>query len=155
MTQPVLVRISDSVVSSSLTAHNFGVWLDSTFSFDHLVDAIYRGCYANIRRLSHIRKYLSTESAAILGSAIMASKLDYCNSLLSGVSHFNITRLQQVQHRLVRVIFKLPSWSHTTPYITCLHWLPIKERIDFKLALLSWKALNINQPSYLSDVSAP
>ena len=121
-------------------------------SIDHHVDAICRGCYANIRRLARIRKYLSTNSAAILVSAILASKLDYWNSLLSGVSHFNITRPQRVQHRLVRVIFKLPSWSHITLYMTCLHWLPIKEHIDFKLVLLSLKAVNINQPSYLSEL---
>ena len=109
VTQPVVARISDSAVSSSQTARNFGIWLNSMLSFDHHVDAICHGCYANIRRLARIWKYLSTESAAILGSAIVACKLDYCNSLLSGVSHFNITRLQRVQHRLVRVIFKLPS----------------------------------------------
>ena len=49
-------------------------------------------------------------------------------------------------------IFKLLSWSHITLYMTCLRWLSSKECIDFKLALLSWKALNINQPSYLSEL---
>jgi hypothetical protein len=32
-----------------------------------------------------------------------------------------------------------------------LHWLPVKERIQFKLAVLTYKALNGLAPSYLSD----
>ena len=153
MTQPVVVHIGDSVMSSSAIARNLSVWLDSVLPLDHHVDAICRGCYANIKCFARIWKYLTTESAAILSSVIVASKLDYCNSLLSSVSHFNITRLlQRVQNRLVRVIFKLLRWSYITPYMIRLHWLPIKERIDIKLTLLLWKVLKINQPSYLSEL---
>ena len=33
-----------------------------------------------------------------------------------------------------------------------LHWLPIKSRIEFKLDLLTYKALFMGTPSYLSDL---
>ena len=54
--------------------------------FDRQVDTVCRGCYANIRRLARIRKYLTTESAAILSAAIVASKLDYTVTVYSVAS---------------------------------------------------------------------
>ena len=42
--------------------------------------------------------------------------------------------------------------EHITPTITKLHWLPVQQRINFKLALLTWKALRLQQPSYLAEL---
>src|SRR4029434_4789119 len=36
---------------------------------------------------------------------------------------------------------------------TSLHWLPVKSRIDFKVLLLTYKALNGLAPNYLKEFS--
>ena len=76
--------------------------------------------------------------------------LDYCNSLLYGVSKSNIDKLQRVQNALCRIIFRLDKMSHVTPFLKKLHWLPIQHRILFKYNLLVFKAINLSQPPYLS-----
>ena len=81
---------------------------------------------------------------------MVSSRLDYCNSLLYGVSKSNIAKLQRVQNALCRIIFRLDKMSHVTPFLKKLHWLPIQHRILFKYNLLVFKAINLSQPPYLS-----
>ena len=66
------------------------------------------------------------------------------------VSKSNIAKLQRVQNALCRIIFRLDTMSHVTPFLKKLHWLPIQHRILFKYNLLVFKAINLSQPPYLS-----
>ncbi len=45
-----------------------------------------------------------------------------------------------------------PRSAHITPVLMYLHWLPIKFRVDFKIALLVYKALNGMAPQYIADM---
>ena len=82
----------------------------------------------------------------------MSSRLDYCNSLLFGCSEKYKTSLQRVQNCLARVVIRSSRLSESRPLLKSLHWLPIKSRIKFKLNLLTYKALVMGTPSYLSDL---
>ena len=86
----------------------------------------------------------------LLANAMVSSRLDYCNSLLYGVSKSNIAKLQRVQNALCRIIFRLDKMSHVTPFLKKLHWLPIQHRILFKYNIFVFKAINLSQPLYLS-----
>ena len=147
-----VIHIGGSAINVSDSARNLGVQLGSTLSFDEHVNNVCHNCYLHIKRLARIRQYLTIHSATVLGAAIVSSKFDYCNSLLGGTIAANIGRLQPAQDCLVRAIYRLPRKVQTTPYLSQLHWLPIKERINFKLALLSWKALSLKQAMYLSEL---
>ena len=81
---------------------------------------------------------------------MVSSRLDYCNSLLYGVSKSNIAKLERVQNALCCIIFRLDKMSHVTPFWKKLHWLPIQHRILFNYNLLVFKAINLSQPLYLS-----
>ena len=83
---------------------------------------------------------------------MISSHLDYCNSLLYGVSKSNIAKLHTVQNDLCRIIFRLDKMSHITPFLKKLHWLPIQHRMLFKYNLLVFKASNLSQPPYLSTL---
>ena len=95
-------------------------------------------------------KFLSNETAILLANAMVSSRLDYCNSLLYGVSKSNIAKLQRVQNALCHIIFRPDKMSHVTPFLKKLHWLPIQHRILFKYNLLVFKAIDLSQPPYLS-----
>ncbi|XP_033473239.1 glucose-6-phosphate exchanger SLC37A1 isoform X3 [Epinephelus lanceolatus] len=60
-------------------------------------------------------------------------------------------KLQLVQNSAARIITRSPSMDHITPVLRHLHWLPVKYRIDFKILLLTFKALHNQAPSYLSE----
>ena len=114
------------------------------------VAKVCRACYYHLRDLRRIRIFLSDETAILLANAMVSSRLDYCNSLLYGVSKSNIAKLQRVQNALCRIIFRLDKMSYVTPFLRKLHWLPIQHLILFKYKLLVFKAINLSQPPYLS-----
>jgi hypothetical protein len=105
----------------------------------------------HIRQLRQIRSSIDTNSAIILANSLVSSRLDYCNSLYYGLPDCSTHRLQRIQNSLARVI--LPSFKrhhHITPALQQLHWLPIKERITFKIATITFKTLQSQKPNYLS-----
>ena len=77
--------------------------------------------------------------------------LDYCNSLLYGISQCQINRLQKVFNSAARIITLIPKFHHITPVLLRLHWLPINFRIQFKVAFFVHKSLNGTAPAYLKS----
>ncbi len=90
--------------------------------------------------------------AEMLIHTFMTSRLDYCNALLGGCSAHLINKLQMVQNSLSRVLTRTRKYDHISSVISTLHWLPIKHRIDFKILLITYKALNGLAPQYLSEL---
>ncbi len=84
--------------------------------------------------------------------ASMTSKLYYCNALLGGCFARLINKLQMVQNAAARVLSRNRNYDHINPVLSTLHWLPIKHRIDFKILLITCKALNGLAPQYLSEL---
>ena len=95
---------------------------------------------------------MSIESTKMLVHAFVTSCLDYCNSLLFGIPQYQIKRLQRVLNAAARITCFTPRCSHITPVLMHLHWLPIKFRVEFKIALLVYKALNGMAPDYIVDL---
>ncbi|KAK0141521.1 hypothetical protein N1851_021326 [Merluccius polli] len=85
---------------------------------------------------------LSPSAAESLIHALISSRLDYCNSLLSGITSHSLHRLQMVQNSAARLLTHTRSRDHITPVLRTLHWLPVKHRITFKILLLTYKALH-------------
>ena len=99
-----------------------------------------------------IRKYLSVENAKTLIHAFVTCRLDNCNSLLYGLPGYLIHRLQLVQNCAARVVMRRSKYEHIKPILLELHWLPVSQRILFKILLLTYKALNGLAPAYISDL---
>ncbi len=91
-------------------------------------------------------------NAEILIHAFMTSRLDYCNALLGGCSARLINKLQMVKNAAARVLTRTRKYEHISPVLSTLHWLPTKHRIDFKILLITYKALNGLAPQYLSEL---
>jgi len=100
---------------------------------------------------------LSRDSAKTLVQAFIFSGLDYCNSVLYGVTDNLLQRLQSVQNAASRLITRTGRREHISPVLQESHWLPVRRRVDFQLATLMFKPLHGCAPSYLSDAckSAP
>ena len=81
--------------------------------------------------------------------AFVTSRLDDCNSLLSGCTKKSVKSLQLILNAAARVLTTVRKRDHMTPALAALHWLPREHRIAFKILLLAYKALNGQAPSYL------
>jgi len=83
---------------------------------------------------------------------IVATRLDYCNGLLYDTSNCNLDKLQRIQNLLTRTVANV-SWSNNATVVTrCLHWLPIRQRTQFKMELLGFKAKQSLLPPYLQYI---
>ena len=97
-------------------------------------------------------KYLTSECTEKLIHEFITSRLDYCNSLLYGVPDHHVQNLQRVMNASARLIFCAPKHCHITPLLQQLHWLPIRQRIEFKILLITYKVLQGSAPKYLIDL---
>jgi hypothetical protein len=64
------------------SARNFGVISDSTLSYSEHISAIFKSCFNHIRDLRRLRNSIDQTTARTIATALVHSKLDYCNSLL-------------------------------------------------------------------------
>ena len=138
----------------ALTDHgkSLDVTFDSHLSFDKHINNICRACYFHIRGLRHVHSAMSTDIVKIVECAIVSSRLDYCNTLLAGMSDSKLDKLQRVQNTLARVVTGLRRRDHITPALKELHWLPIRGRITFKVATVVYRLHERRQPPYLGDL---
>ena len=95
---------------------------------------------------------LSTDSAATLIHSFISSRIDYCNSLLYGVPKCHIDKLQRVQNAAARLVVMQVKFCHITPVLHQLHWLPVLLRINFKVLLLTFKAIRKLALSYINNL---
>ena len=137
----------------SSSVMSFGVMLDWHLTFDDHVVAVSKACYFHIRALRHIWASLPDDVAKMITCSIICSRLDYYNSLLVGMSENNFSKLQLVQSTLARVVTGATRYDHMkkevihiTPVLAQLHWLPVKQRVSFKLATLVYSYTGLQHP---------
>ena len=123
------------------SVRNLGGIFDSALSSEALVNVICKSAWFNLFNISKRRRYLTTDAAKILIQAYVMFKIDYCNSMLYGIPDNLLNRIQRIQNYTARVVLRLHKFSHITPALAALHWLPVNRRNDFKIALLVYKAL--------------
>ena len=129
---------------------SLGVRLDKNLTFNKFVDDICRSIHYHSRALRHIRGNLNVDTAKMIACAIGSSSLDYCNGVLQGISGANINKLQRAQNTLARIVIGCRRNEHITPVLRRLHWLPVKQRITFKIGTLVQKVQTTTTclPSY-------
>lgn len=99
-----------------------------------------------------IRKFLSFDSSKTLVHTFITSKVDYCNSLLYGQPKCVLRDLQRVLNCSAGLVYSTSKFEHFTPLFLNLHWLPVKQRIIFKIALITFKAIHDSVPSYITEL---
>ena len=153
---PTSVPVAGVDIATSNKIKSLGVTFDRCLNFDCHVQNVVQSCNYHLSGLRHIHRRLSLEVAKTIACSLIASRLDYCNALLYRTSAGNIAKLQRVQNNLARVVCCTMDRSvSASSLLQQLHWLPVEQRIQFKLASLAYRILQSGQPTYLASMLVP
>ena len=109
------------------------------------VTAVVKTCFAALRQICSVRRSLT------LVHVLAVTMVDYCSSVLSGISRQLLQRLQSVFNAATRLVFSARKSEHITPLLRELHWLKVRERIQSWLCVLAYRCLIGMAPSYLPE----
>jgi hypothetical protein len=146
------ITFGNEKIPPSKDAKNIG------FIFDHIMDckkqvnSTCKSGWHHLRNIGRIRHYLDMQSTERLVHAFITSRLDINNALYVGLPDTLLNKLQRLQNAAARLIVKLPKHSHISSTLMDLHWLPVKQRIRFKILLTVFKALHGLSPVYIKDL---
>jgi len=130
---------------------DLGLVLDSQLTMCAYVNSVCRSAYYQLRQLRPVVCSLSADAARAVVQAFVSSRLYYCNSVMYGTADSLIQRLQAVQNAAARLVTGTRRRDHISPVLRQLHWLPVRQRVTLKLAVLVFKALHGLAPRYLAD----
>jgi hypothetical protein len=145
----ISLAFADSILRPLDTMKYLGITLDPMLTFDNHCALVSSHFRLTARVIRHARSCLDTESANGISVALGNGCLDYGNSILSGVSLRNLDLLQRAQNSLARAVLMRPISASVTAMLQELHWLPLHDRIKFKLACFCFKIHSSQQPTYL------
>ena len=145
----------DYAVVPSPLVRNLGVIRDSVAEMERQIKAGCNISYMHLYNISKIRCYLNKQSLACIIHAFVTCRLDYGNALLCGYTGTQIQKLQRVQSVAARLISGHRKYDHITPVLKDIHWLPVVQRINFKVVITVYKAIHNTAPAYLQELIVP
>uniref|UniRef100_A0A670HMU9 Reverse transcriptase domain-containing protein n=1 Tax=Podarcis muralis TaxID=64176 RepID=A0A670HMU9_PODMU len=149
--------VEDSLVLNGVTVplkdqvRSLGVILDSQLSMEAQVKSVSRAAVYQLHLVRRLRPYLPADCLARVVHALVISRLDYCNALYVGLPLKVTRKLQLIQNAAARLVTGSGRRDHITPVLKDLHWLPVSFRAQFKVLVLTFKALNGLGPVYLKE----
>ena len=151
-TQTQTINIGGSDIVFSPTARNLGITFDESLSFLPHIQNCRKQCFALLSNLRTIRSHFNRPNFESIIHAFITLKLDYCNSLFSNLPNSTLRQLQSIQNYAARLVLCRNLYSHVTPLLFDLHWLPVQARIKFKILLFVYKAIHQSSPPYLTSL---
>ena len=119
------------------------------------ISALSRSCFFQLCQLRSIKQSLTLEATKTFVHAFLSSRLDYCNSVLAGVSGQLVHRLQVIQNAAARLLTGVHKYERMTPVLRSSTWLPLRQRITFTTAVIVRLQLQGEEPLYLTELCRP
>ena len=146
------LSVGGDVITPVKVVHDLGVYLDAELTMKYHANRVTSNCFFQLRRLRQIRRVAGPDVTKRLVSAFVLSRLDYCNAALAGLPQTTLRPLQRAQNAAARLVTNTRSRDHITPALKELHWLPINQRIQYKLCLMMHSIHTQQCPDYMRDL---
>ena len=145
------INLGSSEIKFSSNVVNLGVTVDENLTFIDNIKKCRKSSFFILRNLRHIRHNFTRSGFESLIHAFITSKIDYCNSLYVNLPESTLKMLRSIQNFAARLLCRRSLYCRITPVLKELHWLPISLRIEFKVLLITYKAVHLFVPPYLAS----
>ena len=146
------VTVGESLIAPATVVRDLGAVFDTHMTMVPHVNALSQSARYHIRNIGKIRRFLDRDSCEKIVHAFVTSRLDLNNALLAGLPGDTVAKLQKCQNIAARVVTRTRIRDHIKPVLMNLHWLPVEQRIQYKLLIQVYKALNGLAPEYIADL---
>ena len=137
----ISLKLGELYTQRSTSIKNLGVTFDDSLTMYSQINTICKSVNFHIRNIWRKRRFITTEACHHIVRGLVLSLLDYANSLLFGA------------REAARLVMSCGRDQSSTDLLRELHWLPVKQRIIYKLILYIYKALNDMAPCYISAMT--
>ncbi|XP_072018281.1 uncharacterized protein [Amphiura filiformis] len=148
---PVELKVGNERIKPSTSVRNLGMIFDDHMSMTKHINSLMSSVNFHLRNIRRIAKYLDQDTKHHVVRCLILSRLDYGNALLYGAKSKDLDRLQSLLNKAAKLIFCADRRDSPSPLLDTLHWLPIRERIKFKICMYVFKCLQGNAPVYLTN----
>ena len=113
-----------------------------------------RTCNYHLHQIGEIGNNITEKACQAAVQSLIVSRIDFCNVLLAGLPRKQMERIQRIQKQGGPTLVKRIS-KHCHIHDLCalkIHWLPISQRVRYRIFLCVWKALQGQAPRYTQRV---
>ena len=146
------LQLGTVLIKPAVSVRNLGAHFDQMLTMVNFINHKIKVASYHLRRIGSIRKYITAGICHKLVVALVTSNIDYSNGLLGGLAAKDVDRLQRLQNRAARLVTRSKAAMHIPPIRKDLHWLPIQERINYKIIVTVYKCIHGLAPNYLSSI---
>ena len=149
------ILINDMPIKPSVSTKYLGIKFDNKLKFDQHIHSLKQTTTYHLYNLYKLRPYINKNTAILLTHSLILSRLNYCNTLLTGQTKTTLKRLDTIINRSIRLIYQLKKYGNTTIITDLrlqLNWMTTANSIDYKLLTILKKILTYDQPHNLRQV---
>ena len=117
-------------------ARDLGVTLDSNLTYNEHIVSTVSSCMSRLGQINRVKHIFDKRALIIIINALVFSKLFYCSSVWSSTTQANLDKLQAVKNFACRILCGAKKFDHITPLLKGLRWLPIRQQLYFRFAVL-------------------
>ena len=144
------LSVDADTATPTTVVRDLGVHLDNQLTMKKHISVLTRTCFFYLPRPHQVRRTVGREVTQRLVSAVILSRLDYCNAVIAGLPDATNRPLQGIQNSAARLIAGVSSPEHIIPVLHQLHWLPVEYR-QVQLGVLMHHIHRGQRPHCLSD----
>ena len=149
----VCLRIDDVRIRGNENVTNLGMVINGDLSVQETIASLSQKCYCFLRDYRIIRNRVGMNTAIMIANAFVQSRLDYANAVYLNYPDYQIKQMQKIQNHAARITLRVGKFSPISErMLTTLHWLPIAQRIKYKVLCTVHKIMYGASPGYQHEL---